>query len=769
MAAEVDIVSFCQHDFPALESDLKAKVTLERTGACKGVLEVRVVTLDATDAGGFQAQPDADYVPADTKVRFEDGQKESVFEIDLLATDAKWLPSRSFFVELKEVVEGQAALGGPSLSRWDASSRRPLARICIVQDDTFPSGIPEEKVKSDKAEFWLCYYYIKNRIKSRGKKFWKTMAGYCYEPVHSVVVVPLIQSYILDWAAKPGEGGSVDKIVLLASLNFLSSMFYRSGDYLQVNNRGRTGGARMLHRTQLLSKLLMMDHEQQFSRPGCTWFYSALNNVDSMVTDCYWQIMVMAQSVWALVLCLLTLLWKSWYKRAAAGLDVNLENFIPVLVLLLVIPTVHGFVWARRKTLARLLEERMQGEEGWVEVFAWVAEHGRRIYNFGPRESAKIDSMFSARSSAFVKKHGLARDYTNDGKWITIWICHSVYCLMLAWGAFKLLHARQEIGSADFSAGDCLILIQVFDKFGKYLVKFEGATISMQKASVAIGRVSELLGLQEKRNLVGQLKDGSAHAASVEGEAAAGGDHSATQEASNKNHIVLRDVQLELPQTWDGFGPVVAIQAKMPGKDTCIPLGKVIYVKGGTENRRLTFLTLLGQLLAPTKGSVIVPRSEWSILLPTVPTDLPDCSVKHDLMLSGATEDIACKLAQIFDLDPDEGHVRLPSGKALMLGLARSMLRNPTILMAVRPMASTVPENQDKVMRLLWVWQKFGGGQALVNLLGSNDLPSVCSKNHRDLQQRRTLVISGEDPPDFIPKEELHILDLDQEYERLRG
>jgi len=307
-------------------------------------------------------------------------------------------------------------------------------------------------------------------------------------------------------------------------------------------------------------------------------------------------------------------------------------------------------------------------------------------------------------------------------------------------------------------------LIQVFDKFGKYMVKLEGSIISMQKAAVSIRRVSELLSLPEQKRLVDELKQAADGAA---GAAAISGDQVALTEKLSEDHIILKDVQLNIPPTMDGFGPLSSLKAKTAGKETCLPLGKVIYIKGGSENQRLTFLTLLTQLITPVEGKVWVPKSEWSILLPADAIQLPDCTVKEDFLLTGANEDIACKLAQILGLDPDECHIRLPPGKSAMQALGRSLLRDPTVLVAVRPMSTASPDLRDKIMHLLLAWQLSGGARMLTSLLQGDAGSMLESEDGKDgFGERRTLIISGESAPDYIPQERLHIFDLDSDYER---
>merc|ERR1719502_690256 len=53
----------------------------------------------------------------------------------------------------------------------------------------------------------------------------------------------------------------------------------------------------------------------------------------------------------------------------------------------------------------------------------------------------------------------------------------------------------------DFSAGDYVLLLKVYLKFGKYLAKVNDIIVKLQRAAVSIERVAHLLNLPEHRSL----------------------------------------------------------------------------------------------------------------------------------------------------------------------------------------------------------------------------------------------------------------------------
>lgn len=228
----------------------------------------------------------------------------------------------------------------------------------------------------------------------------------------------------------------------------------------------------------------------------------------------YWQMYAMMQNIFGLLLVVGVLIWKALDKAA----DVSYINMLPTATFLIVTPTAVLWIMLRRGKLTELLEQRMDSEEKWVEILAWASGNGKYLYAFGVREIAKVDEMFSMAMVEFSKRHMAARDYANDSQWVMRWFGSASYCLILCWAAFRLLHARTA-ESDTFSVADCVLLIQLFDRFGKYLVKVSDSFVAMQKASVSLKRICNLLSLPEQRALTERTKALDAGVGSCRGSA----------------------------------------------------------------------------------------------------------------------------------------------------------------------------------------------------------------------------------------------------------
>ena len=61
------------------------------------------------------------------------------------------------------------------------------------------------------------------------------------------------------------------------------------------------------------------------------------------------------------------------------------------------------------------------------------------------------------------------------------------------------------IGLAVFSSGDFVLILGVYEKFGKYVTRVNDSAVKMQKAAVYLRRVCKLLKLREHRHLHEEL------------------------------------------------------------------------------------------------------------------------------------------------------------------------------------------------------------------------------------------------------------------------
>mmetsp|Transcript_89624 Transcript_89624/g.159138 ORF Transcript_89624/g.159138 Transcript_89624/m.159138 type:complete len:957 (+) Transcript_89624:78-2948(+) len=722
-AASMDVIGFQQLNFSVYESAKSAKITLVRQGLCQDAVDVRVRTSTESDVLGssFSAVPGTDFEHVEAVVRFREGEQLQSLELPIHLTETTWSVSRWYLVELVEVVSGKARLGGPTLCRWDDDcgiSHHPAARVYVLQEDPFPLNYPE---KYNNRPFLLVSYYIQDRMYDRGSKFWKTLLGLLYNPIHHVVVTGLVQKHTIDWACDWSTAGlsGYHRVLLMGAVQLFSFVLLRWGDVTQTKNRGRTGGIRMQHRGHIFEKLLMLEHRELCEFPGSRWYYSALQNVDVITSDGYWQALVLCQSLFALVISMLMLFTG---KSAQSGM----------LLALLVLPITAIWIAKRQERMAEMLQVRMDAEQVWVDTLSWVAHAGPGLYSLGPREVAHLQQKFAAESAYFIKHHQAARDALNDGQWISTWLGGIAYIFVLIHGAIQLLAQRQSHSDRSH-IGSYVLLLKLMHEFEKYLGKMNNSVVKLQSASVSLERVKQLLNVTEKSSL-----------------------RSTPATTSPQNSIELLNVQFASPRN-SMAGDILGPLRMSPGKTCSVPLNQVVCVSGGAEGTRNSFMALLSRVIQPDEGDVCIPSATWAVMIPAIPSGIPDVSTTEALQFVGAPVKVAKLFLEMLELPCHARVNRLPPGQLQMVAILRGMLRDPAALVMVRPMAFVPRKLRHRLESLLCVWQQ--GGLPLI-------IQSLLKHSSDDDAEftPRTLVITQEDMEDssILAKAQTHHIDLNQ-------
>jgi ABC-type multidrug transport system fused ATPase/permease subunit len=621
----------------------------------------------------------------------------------------------------------------------DRSGALKLRGMTKCTEDVFPLKI----LKTPNA-MRLVYYFVRDRVAERGKKYWKAMLGILYVPVHSTVVVTVVQKLLLDWACTRTDDADYGAIFLVAAVYMVSCVFLRWGDQCQTLNRGRTGGVRMVHRLQLLSKLCMLDHEEQGEYRGFHWFYAMMQNVESITVDGFWQTFMMCQALFALVLSLATLV-----VAACVYGQFDLGNFLPSIGVLVIIPVTLAFIYSRRRATEFYLQERMDAEEKWAGTFAWLVHQGGGLFSLGSREIARLESRFEKESKYFVAKHWIARDFLNDTKWVTAWLGNIVYVVMMLFGAIRYKHSDET----SFEAGDLVLLLGIYHRFAKHLRMVNESFVKMHRAAVSLRRVASLLNMPEQRMLIDDMERA--------GEDTDGAD----------GQIELRNVEFYPPDHRPhGMGPMAAL--KLLGT-VVIPLGRYVRVacRSASEAQRLSFLALITKVIRPTAGDLLFPASKWAVLLPASPVGSPPgTNVLTSLELVGAPRLIAARMARILGLDPGLDCERLAPGEMQTLALGRVFLRDPEILVIAAPFAFLAQDMRRRLGQLLRVWQAHGSAFLVSHLQLPECGKAVSLDNISAGGVRRTLVMPDtgiladlQDHPDDV------VVDLDDCCQQLDG
>jgi hypothetical protein len=195
-----------------------------------------------------------------------------------------------------------------------------------------------------------------------------------------------------------------------------------------------------------------------------------------------------------------------------------------------------------------------------------------------------------------------------------------------------------------------------------------------------------------------------------------------------------------LPDECYGVEPLGPLRMN-PGEICSIPLGRVVRVSGANEGTMYTFMALVARVVRPTDGigQVLGPMDAWAVMLPSMPYASPPVEVCEALQIAGAPKSLAEAFAFALGLPMGDLTDRLPPGQQQILALARAMLRDPAVLVLVRPFAFVRPHHRSKVQALLRMWQEGGTAQIVSWLMGKPVDPNGARPS------ARTLVITSND------------------------
>ena len=475
----------------------------------------------------------------------------------------------------------------------------------------------------------------------------------------------------------------------------------------------------MGHRKAIFSKMMFLDYEKHCCYDDSRWLYSALTDVESIVSNGYWQFFEMIKNLFALALTLAVLVLLEFYKAQKSSSALRIDSMMPALGVLLIVPPSLLVIWSRREVQTDALHQRQDAEAAWVSTFAWLARNGRDLYSLGPRELSMMEEGFDAESKIFVKRHKVVRDISEDSAWVSNWVTAFAYVFMLLWLSFQV---RTSLHNGDnlVMVGDLVLILKVYDKFGSYLAKVSSTFVKLQKASVSLKRVADLLNLDNGRlNRLAKMEH--------------------PQDSRPDECIQLQDVSLELPAKYDLGRMDRLVMRPVPLK---IELGRVVRLCTGSSSQGacLSLMAMASNVLRPTKGSIAYPSQALTVMVPEMPCGVSDKDTLHALQICGIGAELAHKMLAALGLDPTRDYATLSAGDQKMLGLVRAVLRDPDILVLVHPLAFVPTCMHNKIRSLLRVWQAYGGSKILLESL-MDKVPEDTDRHMR----KRTLIVTSED------------------------
>eukprot|EP00930_Biecheleria_cincta_P039744 TRINITY_DN27295_c0_g1_i1.p1 TRINITY_DN27295_c0_g1~~TRINITY_DN27295_c0_g1_i1.p1 ORF type:complete len:1330 (-),score=204.20 TRINITY_DN27295_c0_g1_i1:48-4037(-) len=298
-ASSADRVRFAQRTFPCFQHSREVVLQLLRSdaGTSSGkrlVVEVEVGECD----GGAKAK--RDFTAGTHRVELAPGQAFAELRVPVEDHKDAWQNSYWFQAQLTQVLDGEGMLAVPVKTT-----------VLVLDENTWPCNIPDSQRQGYGIS--LLRYFIRADRLRQGEKWNKTMIAMIWLPVHSVVVSTLVQKILVDHVVHKLQTADswtrtawpYWECLILVMVQLVSLGLNRWADVVQTRNRSRTGGIRQVHRSHMMRKFMHLERAEFWEASESHWLYSMMYDVDVATGSAYFQVFVMAQSIFALVLSIL--------------------------------------------------------------------------------------------------------------------------------------------------------------------------------------------------------------------------------------------------------------------------------------------------------------------------------------------------------------------------------------------------------------------------------------------------------------------------------
>ncbi|HEY8559339.1 MAG TPA: ABC transporter ATP-binding protein [Pyrinomonadaceae bacterium] len=201
------------------------------------------------------------------------------------------------------------------------------------------------------------------------------------------------------------------------------------------------------------------------------------------------------------------------------------------------------------------------------------------------------------------------------------------------------------------------------------------------------------------------------------------------------------------------------------GVDLTIEKGEFVAIMGPSGCGKSTLLHLLGGLLSPTSGSIIIDGEDLAKVSDAQRTDIrrrkigfvfqrfnlfPTLTAEGNLKLAekihtgngGGSAENRREVLRLLKLEDKMHHkpLELSGGEQQRVALARAVVNNPAIILADEPTGNLDTENSEIVLNMFReLNEKFN--QTIIMITHNPEAAAVCS---RIIRMRDGLVVSGE-------------------------
>jgi ABC-type phosphate transport system substrate-binding protein/ABC-type multidrug transport system fused ATPase/permease subunit len=384
-----------------------------------------------------------------------------------------WEPEKWLLLDL-EIVRGDAAIG-----------RCARATVRILDDDSYPDNFTMKKKAG--MNWDLVYAFVRERFKTRGKKFWYTILAFFTMSTHKVITMALVPKVVIDHFAR-AEKRSFTTLIFICCWLLLSLAAFRISERKQQIHRGRSSTRQFL-RESLFRKYATLGEVAVSTINKDMWAQVALYDVEELAANMWYQVFKVFEATCNVTLGLLLILFlqsKYFQNFSASALGSSLATLV-------VIPASWFWIHKRERKFVADVLTRAENEESWVREFMMLP-NSSALYRATSTntEVLTMDARFRDIYKRFLKQHQEVRLYGQDTQFCSYWVSTVMLIAVVMVGGLMLVdHLDHSIGS--MTVGTFAALYKVYSRVGKDIGSLNKAVATMVRASSGLRSMVALL------------------------------------------------------------------------------------------------------------------------------------------------------------------------------------------------------------------------------------------------------------------------------------
>jgi len=218
------------------------------------------------------------------------------------------------------------------------------------------------------------------------------------------------------------------------------------------------------------------------------------NHVEEAVVKGWYMLFIMIEAMFGLIFSVFVVLY----------LTISPDGEIQWALAIPIIPSIALTMYAtlsREKENIKLVKTRAHHEDIWISLASEVLTQSASIKGYGKQE--EVAKEFKSEYETFYTVHRKHRKFEMKTGWVCHWYNGITYYTLLALGPILIIGV--------IPASKFVILVKLYRSIDKYTGLLSDSISNLQRASIALDEVRDILNLPSQGHEVGALDKAPTH------------------------------------------------------------------------------------------------------------------------------------------------------------------------------------------------------------------------------------------------------------------